>query len=136
MAVFLRPYAVVRLLWAGDGGEGSRPAGSLGRRSSNLGICPPTPFGSGERDNNLSKEATMALRIFARPAQPISHAAHTGYQAARLWLANPCPSVSLAQWRENRWQVFCISHTIQNKVRAAFDKGFADALASHISGRV
>lgn len=48
-AVFLRPYAVARPFWAGDCGEGSRPAGSLERRSVNPAFCPPTPFDSGTR---------------------------------------------------------------------------------------
>lgn len=49
-AVFLRPYAIAHLLWAGDGREASA-CRDLVPRSSNPVICPPTSFGSEERDN-------------------------------------------------------------------------------------
>ncbi|MDD3757651.1 MAG: hypothetical protein PHN76_05760 [Advenella sp.] len=47
-AVFLCPYAIVRLLWAGDGREASA-CRDLVPRSVNPAIYPPTPFDSGER---------------------------------------------------------------------------------------
>lgn len=43
-AVFLRPYAFARLLWAGLGGDGFGRAGVLSSRCSNPVVCPPTPI--------------------------------------------------------------------------------------------
>ncbi|RIQ34692.1 hypothetical protein D0849_08725 [Bordetella avium] len=48
-AVFFRPFAVACHLWAGNRGEGLRPAGSHVRRFANPAFCPPTPFGDGAR---------------------------------------------------------------------------------------
>lgn len=55
-AVFLCPYAIAHLLWAGSGGEASA-CRDLVPRSSNPAICPPTPFGSGERVNQTVQGA-------------------------------------------------------------------------------
>ena len=49
MAVFLRPYAIARLLWAGLGGDTFGYAGFRYVRFANPALCPPAPFGDGER---------------------------------------------------------------------------------------
>ncbi|AUA58888.1 hypothetical protein CVS48_24480 [Achromobacter spanius] len=54
LAVFLRLYALARLLWAGDCGEGLRPAGVLSSRFANPAFCPPTSFGDETRASTNS----------------------------------------------------------------------------------
>lgn len=119
LAGFFRPYAYVRLQWAGDGGEGKSPAGSLGRRSVNPAICPPTPFDSGRRVNHPSKEATMLATTPRTPAHPSPYL--HGVNAARTWLESPRPCVSLHDWRAH--------HRAGAADPAAFDRGFADGVA-------
>lgn len=48
-AAFFRPFALVRLLWAGDCGDTFGYAGFRRCRFANLAFCPPTSFGDGER---------------------------------------------------------------------------------------
>lgn len=54
-AVFLRPYAYVRLLWAGTGGGIFGCAGSLSSRSLNLTCCLPTRLRAGKQGLSNSK---------------------------------------------------------------------------------
>ena len=136
MAVFFRPYAVAHLLWAGDGREGKSPAGSLGRRPSNPAICPPTPFGSGERVNP-SKEAAMAMSTHVRASFPttVTTAAH----AARMWFIPRTPSMSLAAWRDHFRDLHlaglrCDDWQERAERTAAWNIGFNNGVAQMIAG--
>lgn len=133
LAGFFRPYASVRLLWAGDGGEGKSPAGSLGRRSLNPAICPPTPFESGARVYP-SKEATMPGIASRTPAQLYPFSCNAGQRAAALWLSTSKPPLSLHDWQANRRAAFLAGQSADWQAAAAFDLGFEQAIAAHIAG--
>jgi|GEM_PF-2421431 len=133
-AVFLRPYAFARLLWAGLGGGIFGCAGSLGRRSANPALCPPTPFSSGARVKPVQGGHDMAA--LPHPA----HSAHTfpltekaARRAARLWFTG-APATSLAQWRDERCQAHCGGLPADTVRAAAFNAAFAGELANIIAG--
>lgn len=58
-----------------------RPAGSLGRRSSNPAVCPPTPFGSGERVQPVQGGRAMRQSTHAHTGQQ-SHVIQSIVRAA------------------------------------------------------
>lgn len=133
LAGFFRPYADVRLLWAGDGGEGASPAGSLLRRSSNPAICPPTPFGSGER-GQPQKEAAMATTSHVRASQyPLVE--EEARHAAELWLQHaPEP---LADWCDTRFQCLAAGmgwYSDYHDRKAAFEQAYALRIGQAIAG--
>lgn len=133
MAGFFRPYANVRLLWAGDDREGKSPAGSLGRRSLNPVICPPTPFESGERVNHPSKEACTMATTLARSAHTFPQTEKAARRAVRRWFAGT-PYLSLAEWRDQSRLVHCARLPADPAREAAFDQAFAQELAAVIVG--
>lgn len=138
-AVFFRPYAFVRLLWAGDGGEGASPAGSLGRRSVNPAICPPTPFDSGERVNPSKEASTMAnlaLRTSAHNQFPFT--SDEARHAARLWFVPAQPSMTLAEWRDHFLHrhltgIRCDNWRERLERTDAWNEAFSASVAAHIA---
>lgn len=58
-----------------------RPAGSLGRRSANPAVCPPTPFRSGERVQPVQGGRAMRQSTHAHIGQQ-SHVIHSIVRAA------------------------------------------------------
>lgn len=58
----------------------------------------------------------------------------TGRRAALLWLSDGSPSLSLANFRDSRWQAFSGGRHYGQQEREAFNSGFARALAEHIAG--
>lgn len=130
MAVFLRPYyALVRLLWAGYGGEGSRPAGFLERRSSNPAVCPPAPIGSGARVYSpvLGGHCMAHSSIPARSEQThppeFNLAARAARRAVRQWFAG-WPIHSLAEWRDTCRAEHCDGLPLSAERGKAFDDAF------------
>lgn len=71
-AVFLRPYTLRLLQWSGLGEGALAHAGSHGRRSLNLVMCPATPFESGSRVRQPVRGGRIMRHIPARPEQPQS----------------------------------------------------------------
>lgn len=131
LAVFLRPYkALVRLLWAGYGGEGLGPAGFLERQSVNPAVCPPTLFDSRARVNlPVQGGHNMATTsISARPEQtqsPIFNlAARAARKAARQWYCG-IPTQSLAEWRDTCRLAHCDGLPNPKERGSAFDTAFA-----------
>lgn len=124
-------------LWAGYGGEGVSPAGTLGRQSSNPAVCPPTPFGSGERVNKLIQGGHYMANtsISARPEQTHSPlfplAARAARKAARQWFAG-IPTQSLAAWRDTCRQDHCHGLPNADQRGGAFDDAFAREIGNLI----
>lgn len=138
-AVFLRPYAVARFLWAGDCGDTFGYAGFLCHRFANPAFCPPTSFGD-EARVHPTKEAAMRVSIPARPEQSnflftIQEADH----AARAWFAQRKPSMTLAAWRDHFLSLHLSSIRAvagQERARRAADwnHAFAAGVAAEIAG--
>lgn len=139
LAVFLRPHALVRLLWAGYGRGTFGYAGFLERQSVNLAVCPPTLFDSRERVNQLvlGGHHMANTSISARPEQThtphFSLAARAARKAVRQWFGSP-PTQTLAQWRDTCRLAHCGGLASFDSRSAAFDRAFAHEVGKVIAG--
>lgn len=139
LAVFLRPHALVRLLWAGYGGEGLGPTGTLGRQSVNPAVCPPTLFDSGERVNQLVQGGHHMANtsISARPEQThtphFSLAARAARKAVHQWFGSK-PTQTIVQWRETCRAAHCRDVDDVAGHSAAFDSAYALEVGRVIAG--
>lgn len=139
LAVFLRPHALVRLLWAGYGGGTFGYAGFLCHQSVNPAVCPPTLFDSRARVNkpDIGGHHMATTSISARPEQThtphFSLAARAARKAVRQWFGSP-PTQTLAQWRDTCRLAHCGGLASFDSRSAAFDRAFAHEVGKVIAG--
>lgn len=125
-------------LWVGYGGEGFGPAGFLCHQFANPAVCPPTPFGDGERVNkpDIGGHDMATTAISARPEQthsPFPLAARAARKAARQWFAG-IPTQTLAVWRDTCRQDHCHGLPNLDARGTAFDDAFAREIGNLIIG--
>lgn len=141
LAVFLRLHkALVRLLWAGYGGEGLGPAGFLERQSVNPAVCPPTLFDSRARvklpvqGGHDMAAISIPVRSEQIPTPNTFHlAARAARKAARQWFAG-IPTQSLAVWRDTCRQAAIDGLPNPKERGSAFDTAFACEIGNLIAG--
>lgn len=133
LAVFFRPHVIAPM--GGSGGGTLGCAGFLERRSANPAICRPPRLAAGSGLTVLGGHDMAALPIPARSAHTFPQTEKAARRAVRRWFAGT-PYLSLAEWRDQARLVHCARLPADPAREAAFDRAFAQELASIISGGV